>query len=440
MANASGSRMSRQSSVMKRKSFWRLRQQWKLLGLFEIDQEHEFHDLTCMLKAGLKAAVQDAIDNPPLDVLTEADFTAVLKQAHEGFEMRTYAGPAFAFFRRSLGMSEKEYQLSLSSESAYLQFISNSKSKADFFLTNNKGFFLKTQSKREIRFLLTHLPKYLQHLERYPHSLLVKFLGVHSIITAGRKKKYFIIMQSVFYPDERITERYDIKGCQVSRWTEPVPEGRQVIVVLKDLNFEGKAICLSHQRSWFIRQVKLDTQFLQGLNVLDYSLLVAFQPLHADELSHNFASIITRTAKSVDGWGCHQRAMVPGAISEESAILVSDLLSGASVYHTCEAAVDGKGNLQDVSLRSSPESSPELSRALAQNRRLLPNYKNPLHVIDGPEQRYFVGIIDLFTVYSLRKRLEHLWKCIRYRGQTFSTVCPTQYARRLCQWVETHTL
>lgn len=52
-----------------------------------------------------------------------------------------------------------------------------------------------------------------------------------------------------------------------------------------------------HQRSWFIRQVKLDTQFLQGLNVLDYSLLVAFQPLHADELSHNFASIITRTAK-----------------------------------------------------------------------------------------------------------------------------------------------
>lgn len=53
----------------------------------------------------------------------------------QGFEMRTYAGPAFAFFRRSLGMSEKEYQLSLSSESAYLQFISNSKSKADFFLT-----------------------------------------------------------------------------------------------------------------------------------------------------------------------------------------------------------------------------------------------------------------------------------------------------------------
>lgn len=51
------------------------------------------------------------------------------------FRMETYAGPVFASLRRSLGMTEKEYQQSLSSEGNYLQFISNSKSKADFFLT-----------------------------------------------------------------------------------------------------------------------------------------------------------------------------------------------------------------------------------------------------------------------------------------------------------------
>lgn len=53
----------------------------------------------------------------------------------QGFEMRTYGGLAFAHLRHFLGLSEKEYQLSLSSQSSYLQFISNSKSKADFFLT-----------------------------------------------------------------------------------------------------------------------------------------------------------------------------------------------------------------------------------------------------------------------------------------------------------------
>ncbi|XP_025915565.1 phosphatidylinositol 4-phosphate 5-kinase-like protein 1 [Apteryx rowi] len=290
--------------------FWRVHQRWKLLGVFEIDPEHEFYGLMCHLRAGLGAATQEAIDHPPA-----------------GFELRTYAAPAFARLRRSLGLAEEEYQASLSSRGPYLQFISNSKSPADFFLTHDKRFFLKTQNKREIRFLLSNLPRYLRHLERYPHSLLVRFLGVHSIILPRRRKKYFIIMQSVFYPDERILERYDIKGCRVNRRAEPAAEGSPAVVVLKDCNFEGT-----------------------------------------------------------------DPAREPGA------------------------------------------------RAMAQHRRLLPASRNPLHVLDGPQLRYFVGIIDLFTVYGCRKRLEHLWKSIRYRGQSFSTVCPAEYARRLCRWVETHTL
>lgn len=42
--------------------------------------------------------------------------------------------------------------------------------------------------------------------------------------------------------------RYDIKGCEVSRWTEPAPVGSQIIVVLKDLNFEGQYINLGKER------------------------------------------------------------------------------------------------------------------------------------------------------------------------------------------------
>lgn len=45
---------------------------------------------------------------------------------------------------------------------------------------NDKRFFLKTQSKREVRFLLSNLQAYMDHLEKYPHSLLVRFLGESS--------------------------------------------------------------------------------------------------------------------------------------------------------------------------------------------------------------------------------------------------------------------
>lgn len=43
----------------RRRRWGGLRQQWKLLGLFEIDQQHEFYSLTCMMKEGLAAAVQN---------------------------------------------------------------------------------------------------------------------------------------------------------------------------------------------------------------------------------------------------------------------------------------------------------------------------------------------------------------------------------------------
>ena len=49
-------------------------------------------------------------------------------------------------------------------------------------------------------------------------------------------------VRCVFY-----VSRYDIKGCEVSRWTEPAPEGSQIIVVLKDLNFEGQYITLGKE-------------------------------------------------------------------------------------------------------------------------------------------------------------------------------------------------
>uniref|UniRef100_A0A8C3GI76 Phosphatidylinositol-4-phosphate 5-kinase like 1 n=1 Tax=Cairina moschata TaxID=8855 RepID=A0A8C3GI76_CAIMO len=219
------------------------------LGLFEIGPEHKFYLLTCRLRAGLRAATQAAIDHPPADTPCDGDCAAVLRQPHEGFELLTYAGPAFARLRRALGLPEELYQAALSSR--YFQFVSNSKSKARFFLTQDKRFFLKTQTKQEMRFLLANLPRYLRHLEAFPHSLLVRLLGAHSIVVPRRRRagapaaalpcpqRYFTVMLSVFFPDEGILERYDIKGCRVDRWAEPASA-----VVLKDLNFEGKSLVL----------------------------------------------------------------------------------------------------------------------------------------------------------------------------------------------------
>lgn len=41
-----------------------------------------------------------------------------------------------------------------------------------------------------------------------------------------------------------LLHRYDIKGCEVGRWTNPDTGGKQIIKVLKDMNFEGQYIAL----------------------------------------------------------------------------------------------------------------------------------------------------------------------------------------------------
>ena len=54
--------------------------------------------------------------------------------------------------------------------------------------SHDQRFFLKTLRRREVRALLAHLPRYVQHLQRHPHSLLARLLGMtgQGPGTAGR--------------------------------------------------------------------------------------------------------------------------------------------------------------------------------------------------------------------------------------------------------------
>ncbi|CAK6978539.1 phosphatidylinositol 4-phosphate 5-kinase-like protein 1 isoform X3 [Scomber scombrus] len=434
------------SRATRRRRWWHLRQRWRMLGLFEINPEHEFYQLTTMIKEGLHASIQTAMDSTGQDTLTAKQFKAQETQSHEGFEMQMFAAPVFAKLRHSLDITEEEYVTSLCSGGNYLQFISNSKSKANFFVTNDKRFFLKTQSKREVMFLLSNLQAYMEHLEKYPHSLLVRFLGVHRIVIPNQMKKYFIVMQSVFYPDERINIRFDMKGCEVGRWTNPDTGGENVIKVLKDNNFEGQHIELGQEKSWFADQMKADAAFLQELNVLDYSLLLAHQPLHQDELDgkHSLADLVIRTTKSVDLQDSPTGSDPTSTplLEPSAGQVVLDTTDCRSEQPQGAAEATGEGiPLQEInSLPKETNADSELQEFAEHHRRLLPNCKNGIHVIDGPDHRYFVGIIDIFTVYGLKKRLENMWKNIRFPGRAFSTVSPRKYSRRFCQWIQERTL
>ena len=48
-------------------------------------------------------------------------------------------------------------------------------------------------------------------------------------------------------------------------------------MVLKDKNFQGSMIMLGEDRTWFVKQIARDTEFLRRNRIVDYSLLVGAQ-------------------------------------------------------------------------------------------------------------------------------------------------------------------
>ena len=49
----------------------------------------------------------------------------------------------------------------------------------------------------------------------------------------------------------------------------------------------------------------------------------------------------------------------------------------------------------------------------AENRRLLPDVANAVHIIDGPASRYYLGFVDIFTKYGSRQKLGQALKTVR---------------------------
>lgn len=50
------------STQARQRRWWHLRQRWRMLGVFEIDQNHEFYYLTSMIKQGMRASIETTMD------------------------------------------------------------------------------------------------------------------------------------------------------------------------------------------------------------------------------------------------------------------------------------------------------------------------------------------------------------------------------------------
>ena len=134
-----------------------------------------------------------------------------------------------------------------------------------FILTDDKQYILKTINNLEMEFITTKfLKNYYYYLndnnQQNNNSILSRIYGLYKINFIGN-----------------ILNKYDLKGSSKNRETLIVNNDDYKDKVLKDINFVGieKFLYIDKDHIQELRNiVKRDSEFLESLNVMDYSLLV----------------------------------------------------------------------------------------------------------------------------------------------------------------------
>ena len=194
-------------------------------------------------------------------------------------------------------------------------------------------------------------------------------------------------MQSVFWPASplKLEKKFDLKGCQGGRGEEN--SAADDSIVLKDKNFrDWKIHLMANEKPDFLQQITNDVKFLElSLQVMDYSLLIALEPL-ADNYPNDQLG-----RKEAFGYRIDNKV------------------------HPLAANAKGEGEEKRLPVAS-----------------ILPG----VHIFESVNHRYYIGIIDIFTAYTVRQKWGRVLKTLRFCSPDHSSLPADLYAERFLSFVQ----
>lgn len=357
------------------------------------------------------------------------------------FYWKDYCPMVFRNLREMFKLDAAEYMMSICGDDGLRELSSPGKSGSLFYLSHDDRFVIKTLRRSELQVLLKMLPSYYDHVKKYDNTLVTKFFGLHEITIRGGKKVRFIVMGNMFKTELRIHRRYDLKGSCHGRFTDKdnIDEG----TTLKDLDLGYEFRMDKSLREELFKQISLDCKFLESQQVIDYSLLLG---LHFRAPEHLKALLEPPDAR------LRSCAPVDGSVSGDLSIPPTGLLL---VTHEPTSVSTAPGpHIRGSTLRAFSVGDKEVDLLLPGTARLrvqlgvnMPaqaNRRVSQDVSDSAEVELFevydvvlyLGIIDILQDYSMRKKLEHKYKSIRYDPMLISVADPKFYSKRFISFLE----
>jgi 1-phosphatidylinositol-4-phosphate 5-kinase len=198
------------------------------------------------------------------------------------FKFKDYAPWVFRHLRARFKLDPADYLMSLTSKYILSELGSPGKSGSFFYFSRDYKYIIKTIHHAEHKFLRKILKDYYNHVVENPNTLLSQFYGLHRVKIPYGRKIHFVVMNNLFPPHRDIHQTFDLKGSTVGRDFKEEDLEKNPRATLKDLNWLRRGLHLEfgpEKKKSFIEQMEKDVHLLQGLKIMDYSLLIGIHDL-----------------------------------------------------------------------------------------------------------------------------------------------------------------
>ncbi|CAN4121480.1 unnamed protein product [Withania somnifera] len=364
----------------------------------------------------------------------------------DDFKWKDYCPMVFRNLREMFKIDAADYMMSICGNDALRELSSPGKSGSVFFLSQDDRFMIKTLRKSEVKVLLRMLPSYHLHVRTHENTLITKFFGLHRIKPSSGQKFRFVVMGNMFYTELRIHRRFDLKGSSLGRSADKVEIDENTILKDLDLNY-----CFYPELSWreaLLRQIEIDSKFLEEQNIMDYSLLLG---VHYRAPQH-LQSLISRSRRSTtDGLEIvAEEESLEDEILPQGLVLVprgseDSVVVGPHVRGSRLRASSATGDAEvDLLLPGTARLQIQLGVNMPARAEYIPKEGQTQVFHEVYDVVLYLGIIDILQEYNTSKKLEHAYKSFQFDSVSISAVDPTYYSERFLEFIQkvfpTHTV
>jgi hypothetical protein len=192
-----------------------------------------------------------SIPPTPLSAISAADcgaenVTGNVEGTSPGL-ISVFAPKVFTALRAHWGCTEQAFEHSICHSTLNAAGGGAGRSGSLFFFSWDQHFVTKSISKAEVLVLQQMLLEYVQHVQKYPNTMLPRFLSLIQVQISAKTAIYAMTMTNVFDTPLPLHHKFDMKGSSVGRHTKDSAAEECVSIeghvpTLKDINFTQSAL------------------------------------------------------------------------------------------------------------------------------------------------------------------------------------------------------